>query len=281
MHTLRKNTLLGILGLGLIIAGIITGKINKKVKKNRIYNAKILSCEIVDYFFSGMAVQGFEITLEILTGQGTVKKKIKRRDPLDVGETIEVYYDPAVGSVKPVDEIENSERAYPAILCVLGVILILFMCALAIAVNLKAGKDVFKIGFGFFACGLFAFVGLYLAVLRPHKLNKELVHCELVDGEVVDVVKSGRSNSGNRHRGSVMYSCVYGYQYGGKQRTIKSSTASNANGPFMIGRKVTIVINHKTGVVYCAEDEKNLIPGIIFMLFGLGGIAVMMYMLFR
>ena len=229
-----KYTLLGILGLGLIIAGIITGKKNKKVKKNRIYNAKILSCEIVDHYVSGMPVQGFEITFEILTGQGTVRKKIKRRDPLDVGETIEVYYDPSEGSVKPVDEIENSERAYPVILCVLGAILILFMCVLAIVVSLKAGKDVFGIGFGFFACGLFAFLGLYLAVLRPHKLNKELVHCELVEGEIVDVVKSGRTNSRDHHRESVMYSCVYGYQYGGKQRIIKSSTASNTYGPFVI-----------------------------------------------
>lgn len=277
-----KYIFFGILGLGFLIAGIITGKKNKGVKKNKVYNAEILACDIVEYYLAGMPVQGFEITFGIQTNQGTITKRLTRRDPLDVGETIEVYYDSAKGIVKPVDEVETVESAYPTALCVLGVIFLLVMCALAIVLNVNMGEEVFPYVFGFAACGLFLYIGLYLAILRPHKLNKELINCELVEGEITDVIKTGYGNfdSDSRSDNRSMYSCVYGYQYGGKQRTLKSSKSSNTYGPSMIGRKVTIVINHKSGSIYCAEDEKNLGMGIVFMLFGLIGLAVLTYIVF-
>ena len=182
--------LFGILGLGFLIAGIITGKMDKGVKKNKVYNAEILACDIVEYYLAGMPVQGFEITFGIQTNEGTTTKRLTRREPLDVGETIEVYYDSAKGIVKPVDEVETVEGVYPTALCVLGVIFLLVMCALAIFINVNMGEEVFPFVFGFAACGLFLYIGLYLAILRPHKLNKELINCELVEGEIIDVIKS-------------------------------------------------------------------------------------------
>lgn len=268
----------GIIGVVLLIVGIITLNVDKKPRKSRIYKAKVLNCIIGDRYIIGMPLECFDIVIEIELPDKKVRKEIKRRDPMDKGTVVEVYYNPKKKAVRFADEAFDEEKAYPFIFIAFGAVILFLFMAAAIIGKFRAGEMVFRYAFGYFASILFAYIGMYMSVLRPHKLNKEMIYCEQVEAKIVDVVRQGmtnRSDFDDHHARKYTYSYLYEYEYGGMKRTVKGKTSSNTISHASIGKKSIVVINHKNGDVICMDDIKMGIGmGIGFLIFGLGAIAV-------
>lgn len=268
-----------IIGLITIIIGIVAMKKDTKLSKNKIYKATVLSCIIGDNYIPGMLMQGFDIILEIETSRGNIRREIKRRDPMDIGTTVEVYYDSKKDVVRFTDESFDEEKKYPIVLIAFGIFFLLITLIAFVSQNIKSGEALIGVGGGLVIGGIFTFVGLWLSIIRPHNINKNMIYCEKVEGRIADVVRHGRI--GNYEYGdhnNISYAYLYEYEYGGAKRTIKSKTASNTHSHASIGKKVEIIINHKTGDVFCMDDEKSGVGiGIVFLIFG---IVIMTGMLF-
>ena len=114
-----------IIGLITIIIGIVAMKKDTKLSKKKIYTAKVLSCIIGDNYIPGMHMQGFDIILEIATSKGNIRREIKRRDPMDIGTTVEVYYDSKKDVVRFTDESFDEEKKYPIVLIAFGIFFLL------------------------------------------------------------------------------------------------------------------------------------------------------------
>lgn len=268
-----------IIGLITIIIGIVAMKKDTKLSKNKIYKATVLSCIIGDNYIPGMLMQGFDIILEIETSRGNIRREIKRRDPMDIGTTVEVYYDSKKDVVRFTDESFDEEKKYPIVLIAFGFFFLLITLISFVSQNIKSGEALIGVGGGLVIGGIFTFVGLWLSIIRPHKINKNMIYCEKVEGRIADVVRHGRiGNYEYGDRNNIAYAYLYEYEYGGVKRTIKSRTASNTHSHASIGKKVEIIINHKTGDVFCMDDEKTGVGlGIVFLIFG---IVIMTGMIF-
>lgn len=275
----------GLIGIVLLVGGIIALNVDKKPKKSNIYKAKVLNCIISDEYIIGMPMECFDIVLEIELPAKKVRKEIKRRDPMDKGTTIEVYYNPNKKALRFVEEAFDEEKNYPFIFIAFGAVILFLMMAMVLVSKFSVGEMVFRFAFGYFAGVLFAFIGLFMSVIRPHKVNKDMIHCEQVEAKVVDVVRQGmthRGDFGDHHRRSYTYSYLYEYEYGGVKRTVKGITSSNTISHAGIGKKAVVVINHKNGEVFCMDDIKmGLGMGIAFLVFGLGVIAVITAVLLK
>lgn len=269
-----------LIGLALIIIGIVAMNKDKKLSKKKVFKAKVLNCIISDNYIPGMLIQGFDIIVEISTPRGNIRREIKRRDPMDIGTIVEVYYDPKKDVIRFTDEVFDEEKKYPVVLVAFGVFFLLLLLIIFLAANITNGKAVTGLGFGCMAGGIFIFIGIWLSLIRPHKINKDMIHCEKVEGRIADTVRQGITGyigNGSRHRQRT-YSYVYEYEYGGVTRTLKGRTSSNTYSHADIGKKVVIVINHKTGDVFCMDDEKTGVGmGIAVLIFG---IAVIPFALF-
>ena len=268
-----------LIGLITIIIGIVAMKKDTKLSKKKIYTAKVLSCIIGDNYIPGMHMQGFDIILEIATSKGNIRREIKRRDPMDIGTTIEVYYDSKKDVVRFTDESFDEEKKYPIVLIAFGIFFLLITLRAFVSQNIKSGEALIGVGGGLVIGGIFTFVGLWLSIIRPHKINKNMIYCEKVEGRIADVVRHGRiGNYEYGDRNNIAYAYLYEYEYGGVKRTIKSRTASNTHSHASIGKKVEIIINHKTGDAFCMDDEKSGVGiGIVFLIFG---VAIMIGMIF-
>ena len=268
-----------IIGLITIIIGIVAMKKDTKLSKNKIYKATVLSCIIGDNYIPGMLMQGFDIILEIETSRGNIRREIKRRDPMDIGTTVEVYYDSKKDVVRFTDEAFDEEKKYPIVLIAFGIFFLLITLISFVSQNIKSGEALIGVGGALIIGGIFTFVGAWLSIIRPHKINKNMIYCEKVEGRIADVVRHGRiGNYDYGDRDNIAYAYLYEYEYGGVKRTIKSRTASNTHSHASIGKKVEIIINHKTGDVFCMDDEKSGVGiGIVFLIFG---VAIMSGMIF-
>lgn len=263
-----------------IIIGIVAMKKDTKLSKNKIYTAKVLTCIIGENYIPGMRMQGFDIILDITTPKKNVRKEIKRRDPMDVGTTVEVYYDAKKDVVRFTDEAFDEEKKYPIVLVAFGFFFLLLTIISFIGVNFNNGRALVGSVGGLIISGIFIFIGIWLSFIRPHKVNKNMIYCEKVEGRIADVVRQGKTSGGNelhRHAKST-YSYLYEYEYGGMTRTIKGSTSSNTFSHSQIGKKAEIVINHKTGEVFCMDDVKTGIGmGIVFLIFGILAIPFVLF----
>ena len=271
-----------LISLTTIIIGIVAKIKDKKPSKNKIFAAKVLGCLTSENFIPGMwRTQGFDIILEIYTPKGIIKREIKRMDPLDIGTTVEVYFDSKKDVIRFTDEAFNEEKKYPIVLIAFGIFFLLVTLLFLTKAFVRGGEVLI----GLFAClafsSVFIFVGLWLSFIRPHQLNKNMIHCERIEGRIADVVRQG--TIGSHEFGDcddIAYAYIYEYEYGGVKRTIKSKTSSAAHTHAEIGRKVEIIINHKTGDVFCMDDEKSgagigivaliigtlAIPGVIYFI---------------
>ena len=270
-----------IIGLITIIIGIVAMKKDTKLSKNKIYKATVLNCIIGDNYIPGMLMQGFDIILEIETSRGNIRREIKRRDPMDIGTTVEVYYDSKKDVVRFTDEAFDEEKKYPIVLIAFGIFFLLITLISFVSQNIKSGEALIGVGGALIIGGIFTFVGVWLSIIRPHKINKNMIYCEKVEGRIADVVRQGKVGSidlDDHNHNHATYAYLYEYEYGGVKRTIKSRTASNTHTHASIGKKVEIIINHKTGDVFCMDDEKSGVGiGIVFLIFG---VAIMIGMIF-
>ena len=101
-----------VIGLILVIIGIVAMKKDRKLSKKKLFKATVLNCLIADYGY-GMSMEGFDIVLEIETKKGKIRKEIKRRNPMDVGSTVDVYYDSKKSILRFADEVFDEEKSYP------------------------------------------------------------------------------------------------------------------------------------------------------------------------
>lgn len=260
------------LSLITIIIGIVAINKDKGLTKKKVFNAKVLSCIIGENYYPGTHMQGFDIILDIATSKGSMRKEILRRDPMDIGTTVEVYYDSKKDVIRFTDEVFDEEKKYPIVLIAFGIYFLIITIISYVGLYTNNGKAMIGLIGGTSIACIFIFLGLWLSIFRPHKINKNMVHCEKVEGRIADVVRQGK-NGGNfdhgHHHRSQTYSYLYEYEYGGVQRTIKSKTASNTHTHASIGKKVEIIINHQTGDVFCMDDEKTGVGlGVALLIFG-------------
>ena len=257
------------IGLALIIIGIVAKKNDRKLGKNKIFKATVLNCLIGAYDYA-YHMEGFDIILEIETNKGKIRREIQRRNPIDTGTTVEVYYDSKKGIVRFVDEVHDEEKSYPIILMAFGVFCIIAVVFSGVSGNVANGRGTAGMVFGFLVSAIFVFLGFWLSVVRPHKINKNMIHCEKVEGKIVDLVKNGLAGKHGSGSRNYSYAYLYEYEYGGVKRTIKSKTSSSSNTHSLIGKKVDIIINHQTGDVFCLDDEKTGVGiGVALMIFGI------------
>lgn len=135
------------------------------------------------------------------------------------------------------------------------------------------GQLVMKI-FLFIMGLVFATVGGNICFVKPLRRKKDMVDCYTIRGTQVDYTTS------YSRKGRKLYKPIYSYYYNGEEKRLSGSISSNAAKYREIGRMVTIVINNKTGDVYCTEDassERRL--GAVFFLAGLGVLALFAYII--
>jgi hypothetical protein len=97
--------------------------------------------------------------------------------------------------------------------------------------------------------------------------------CQVVSGRVVDVRTRTQRKDGRTY---TMYTPVYNFYYDGNEYTLISPNSSNSPKNATPGRNVSIVINEKTGKLYCREDESRG----LFIIFGIVGVAIAIAVLF-
>ena len=71
----------------------------------------------------------------------------------------------------------------------------------------------------------------------------------------------------------MLYSPVYGYYYNGEERILAGTVSSNSDKYRQIGRSVNIIINNRTGEIYCEDDAKFGIKS--GSLFGIVGVIIL------
>lgn len=264
-----------------IIIGFVAMNKDKGLSKKKVFKAKVLSCIIGGNYYPGTRYQGFDIILDIETPKGNIRKEITRRDPMDIGTTVEVNYDSKKDIIRFTDEAFDEEKKYPIVLIAFGIYFLLNTIISYVGLYTNNGKALIGLIGGTTIACIFIFLGAWISIIRPHKMNKNMVHCEKVEGRIADVVRQGKIGGNfdhGHHHHSQSYSYLYEYEYGGVKRTIKSKTASNTHTHAAIGRKVEIVINHKTGDVFCMDDEKTGVGlGIVLLIFGVLAIPAVLF----
>lgn len=252
--------LIGVLIMVLGIKVLISEK--KKEKSNRL-TAVVQNCR-ESYMDTEASGQGkYEITLEVHTDFGVTYKTINSRDSHNIGEILHVYYDVQEDTVQLTSNVNSNIKGGWAIIGFGAIWCALLALPMLAQTSEKAGEIIGSI-FAFGLPLLFVVIGFNLSVVKSMKIKKEMVHCTTVQGRIVDY----RTKRSRKH--GTTYQPAYGFFYNGEERTIWGSVSSNSSKYRQLGRQVTIVINNKTGDVYCREDQNfSKRFGIMFGLFGL------------
>lgn len=104
--------------------------------------------------------------------------------------------------------------------------------------------------FGYALSCIFICVGFNNTFIKPAKLKKDMVNCTVVQGSLI------RYGTHRSREGNMLYSPVYGYYYNGEERILAGTVSSNSDKYRQIGRPVNIIINNRTGEIYCEDDAK-------------------------
>lgn len=116
---------------------------------------------------------------------------------------------------------------------------------------------------------LFILIGFNIAIIKPRRLKNEMADCTVVQGSLIDY------RVRRRKKGGAIYCPQYGFYHNGEQRTIWGTVGSSSRKFRQIGRQVSIVINNRTGRIYCLEDERSRRTfGFMFVLMGLFFLAM-------
>lgn len=264
---------ISIFGLVFIIVGIVAMINNGKYKKIKPVKGVVTGCEKVDRGMASMDVEWFETEIEFTTSYGTLHRKIKDNQPFTVGTCVDVRFDAKGNKLYLERELRKKGNSYAIAMIVLGLIVAAIGAVLQV-LEVNVG-DVAGACFGLLASGIFMFVGAWLSFVVPNKRKKILKDSDIVEGELVDFVKAGRSNADDRHRRRVNYAAIFEYTYGGHTYRYRSSVSGNGSQNTEYGRKVSIAVNNNIGDVICIDDEKTgAFMGIILMVFAIGAAAV-------
>ncbi len=270
-----------LIGVIILIIGIVLYLRYKNVKNKKPIKATVVSCEKGKYIDIDYANQPqcFHITFKFFSKYGPKRITIKRQNPMDVGATVEVLYNHKTDDLDIASEVKKNNGSLGKVFITIGIVWMLISIGATIGSFFGDIPISFKPIIGMLIGMTFFMVGLYASIILPATNKKNMQHCDIVEGEIVDFVKSGTSNrNGRRHRSSVSYAAIYEYEYGGRKSRIRSSGSSTTGEYTELGKKVSIVVNHKTGEAYCIEDKKNLTGmGIVFILFGIATIPFVLF----
>ncbi len=255
------------IGIAFIALGIWSLFKEKKDKIRKAYNATVTNCTFSMMSDMGNGKRWYDVTVEIWLDYGVTYKTIRTDKLFNTGDTCQVYYDPQNDKAEFAIGYRQSKSKGGLILIGVG---ILWCILIGLAMFIVSGGDGSEIGgtlFGVIVCFIFIFIGVYGTILKPIQQKKEMEYCKVVIGSVIDYTRKRGS------KGKKMYCPTYGYYNNGVQETMRSTVSSSSKKRCEIGREVTIVINNRTGKVYCKEDEKTfrnmcivfLIFGIVFM----------------
>lgn len=260
-------------GIGFFIWGMVLLVRYMQFKKIKPVKGMVTACEKKKRKMQGTSVEEFEIEVSFDCSYGSFHKKVRDDQPLMEGEYVDVRFDMAKDKLA-LERTYKKTASYPIVFMITGVVVTIFGIILEIA--RASGDDGIKVIMAAGICIIFLLFGIWLSFIMPYSRKKKLKNCDVVEGVLVDFVKSGYSSNGDRRGRDYHYSAVYEYTYGGMTRRFRSSASGNGGSHTELGRKVSIAVNHVTGEVLCLEDEKTLsFVGIIFIILAvIGGFLI-------
>lgn len=261
-----------LLSIFLVVIGVFIIVKDKLDKGKESLNAVVVACQKAQTAVENSNRNLYDITLEIDGKYGTVTNTIQEERLFKVGTRCRVYYDMQNGKTEFAREYRESVSLGGILLIMFG--LVFGSAALAEIYMPQGTESTNKFGmlFAFGVAILFAMIGIYGGIIQPVKRKREMEFCQVVSGRVVDVITRTRRKDGRTY---TMYTPVYGFYYDGNEHTLTSSMSSNSSKRGTIGRNVSIVINEKTGKLYCREDESRG----FFLIFAIAGVVIAMMVL--
>ena len=272
-----------LIGVIILIIGIALYSKYKKVREQKPIKATVESCvkgNYVDIDYRNQP-QCFHITFKFFSKTGPKRITIKRQNPMDVGATVEVLYNHKTDDLDIASEVNKGNGTIGKVFITIGIVWILMMVGATIGSFFGDIPISINPILGMLIGITFLVVGVYVSIILPSQRKKDMQYCDIVEGEIVDFIKNGTSNRDSIHdRSRVSYAAIYEYEYGGRKSRIRSSGSSTTGEYTELGKKVSIVVNHKTGEVYCVEDKKNLTGmGIVFIIFGIAIVGIMIVLI--
>ena len=273
---------ISVMGIVLIVVGIMALIKNAKMRKIKTARGLVISTYKRDHKIKTSQIQYFESEIEFTNVYGSLQTStVQGNQPLTVGTGVDVRFDRKKNKLYLENDLRKKGKPYGFAFIVMGIVL----TALGVLLELGRIKDeaIAAMGFALFTSGVFFFVGIWLSFVVPHKRKKSLKHCDIVEGQVVDSIKAGRSSSSNnnRRKSRIMYAAIYEYSYGDTVHRYRSTTSSIGHSSVDLGRKVSIAVNNVTGEVFCVEDMKSgALMGIVPMLVGVVGFVIIGCILF-
>ena len=259
-----------LIGLFLVALGIFLIVKDKLDKGKESLNAVVVACQNAETTFRNSLRNLYNLTLEIDGKYGTVTKTIQGNRLFKVGTRCRVYYDMQNGKTEFAREYRDSGSIGGIVLILFG---LFFGGSVLASIYMPQGTDAgnkFGIFFALAVAFIFASVGIYGGFIQPIIRKREMEFCQVVPGTVVDV-RTRRGNNNN-----TMYTPIYGFYYDGNEHKLTSSNSSSSSKNATLGRNVSIIINEKTGKLYCREDESRG----FFIIFGIVGVTIAMAVLF-
>lgn len=280
---LLPASLLFLMGIIFLVIGIVLYLRYRHVRNQKPIKATVVSCEKGNYggFTYGNHPDCFQVTFKFFSKSGPTRVSIVRLNPMDVGATVEVLYNYQTGDLDIASEVKKGNGATGKVFITMGIVWILMIIGITVGSFFGNISISAKPVLGMLIGMIFFVVGLYASIILPSERKRNMKYCDIVEGEIVDFIKNGLTDKDSRYdRRHVSYSAIYEYEYGGRKSRIRSNGSSTTGEYTEIGRKVSIVVNHKTGEAYCIEDRNNLTGmGIAFIIFGIAIIAIMIVLL--
>ena len=252
-----------IIGLAIIGLGIYVFFHGRKLDRLGKVNATVSNCVESSLQIMSQSIPCYEVTFEIPTSYGVTYKSMKVEKKYEVGDVVQIFYDPEADKVELVQNGSTSNNVGAFILIGFGALI----CALIVASSMAARSPEFSDKFMTFFCYLIAVVfiiaGGYISVIQPTRRKKNMSDCHTVPGKLIDFRRE-------RSDDSYVYRPIYGFYHDYQDMSIEGKVAGNGRKYRQIGRKVTIVINDATDEIYCLEDSndgKKL--GFIFLVAGI------------
>lgn len=253
-----------ILGIGIIALGIFALRHSKRMYKLGKNLALVHDCQDSDVQVLAKNLPGYEVTFEIQTPNGVIYRSIKDNQSYNVGEYVEIFYDPQTDKVELPKNVSPANSKGPYAIIGFGVMLCVLAVLFTAAQFSSALKDGLMTFFTFFLLVALLGGGAYASIIRPGKRKKAMGNCHTVEGILVDYKRTRRK----RNRSN--YTPIYAFYHNNQQMRIEGEVSGNGSKYRQIGRKVTIVINDVTGEKYCLEDMKEgKKVGYIIIAFGL------------
>lgn len=257
-------------GLLIVVLGIYVKVHNYRLHKYaRKVAATVVYTEPIVLNILAQPIPGHKNVIEIATSQGVITKELTEEQPREVGSYVRGYYDESKDKFMKEADVKTNEGAGPYIMIASGLVICAIMILVLWMQNSQANSQVGVRIFGYIISVVFVLVGAWVGIGTPLRRKKEMSNCHTVPGVLVDYKVEDDDNG-------TSYFPVYEYYVYGEPRRIGSTVGGSAAKYCQLGRQVTIVINDKTGEVYCAEDNKTSGKvGILFLVLGLATLALL------